>query len=160
MIDSQKEAKESLESLEKIQQDIRNIRQTNNEIRENINLTTAKADEALMKSNEATAQAAENKLRVNKLEKEIQTIKTVQDEASKDNDETTEEVASIKQDVTQNKKDINIVYNKIDGLQTTIETIETMNREIAAKLATNISMDNPETADPQNTTRKTAYKQQ
>merc|ERR1712240_683936 len=106
-----------------------------------------------MKSNEATAQAAENKLRVNKLEKVIQTIKTVQDEASKDNDETTEEVASIKQDVTQNKKDINTVNNKIDGLQTTIETIETMNREMAAKLATNISMDNPATADPQNTTR-------
>merc|ERR1712240_815012 len=51
------------------------------------------------------------------------------------------------------KKDINIVNNKIDGLQTTIETIETINREIAAKLATNISMDNPETADPQTTTR-------
>ena len=146
VIDGQKEAKES---REKMQQDIRNIKYTNNEIRENINLATAKAEEALIKSNEATTQAAENKLRVNKLEKEIETIKTIQDEASKDNDETMEEVAAIKQDVRQNKKDINTVSNKIDGLQTTIETtIETINREIAAKLASNISMDNPETSDP------------
>ena len=149
VIDGQKEAKES---REKMQQDIRNIKYTNNEIRENINLATAKADEALIKSNEATTQATENKLRINKLEKEIETIKTIQNEASKYNDETTEEVAATKQDVRQNKKDINIVSNKIDGLQTTIETIETINREIAAKLATNISMDNPETADPQTTT--------
>merc|ERR1712240_673766 len=76
VIDGQREAKES---REKTQQDIRNIKYTNNAIRENINLATAKADEALIKSNEATTQAAENKLRVNKLEKEIQTIKTIQD---------------------------------------------------------------------------------
>ena len=62
MIDGQKEAKESLEALEKIQQDIQNIRHTNNEIRENINLATAKADEALMKSIEATEQATEARL--------------------------------------------------------------------------------------------------
>merc|ERR1712240_839684 len=49
----------------------------------------------------------------------------------------------------QNKKDINTVNNKIDGLQTIIETkIETINREIAAKLASNISIDNPEIVDP------------
>merc|ERR1712240_340449 len=153
MIDGQKEAKESLETLKKMRQDILNIKHTNNEIRENINLTTAKADEALLRSTEATEQAAENKLRINKLETDITTIKTIQNEASTENDEALEEMATIKQDVTQAKKDINPVNNKIDGLQTTMETIETINREMAAKLATNISMDNPETADQQNTTR-------
>merc|ERR1712240_106487 len=153
MIDGQTEAKESLETLEKMRQDIQNIKHTNNEIRENINLTTAKADEALLRSTEATEQAAENKLRINKLETDITTIKTMQNEASTENDEALEEMATIKLDVTQAKKDINTVNNKIDGLQTTIETMETINREMAAKLATNISIDNPQTADQQNTTR-------
>merc|ERR1712240_547747 len=142
VIEGQKEAKES---QDKMRHDIRNIKETNNEIREKVNLATTKAEEALIKSDEATSQAKENSLKINKLEKEIATIKTMQNEANKYNDETMEEVETTNQRVEQNKKDIIIANNKIDGLYTSIEII---NREIATKTASNISVDNPEIADP------------
>ena len=164
----QKEAKQTRETLERMRQDIQNIKQsnneikqTNNEIRESISLTTAKADEALLRSTEATEQAAENKLRLNKIEADITTIKAMQTEATTENDEALEEMATIKKDVTQAKKDINTFNNKIDGLHNGLNnkidglqtTIETINREMAAKLVTNISMDNPDIAEQQNMTR-------
>merc|ERR1712240_494959 len=142
VIEGQKEAKES---QDKMRHDIRNIKHTNNEIRGKVNLATTKAEEALIKSNEATQQAKENSLKINKLEKEKTTIKTMQNEANKYNDETMEEVETTNQRVEQNKKDIIIANNKIDGLYTSIEII---NREIATKTASNISVDNPEIADP------------
>merc|ERR1712240_754436 len=142
VIEGQKEAKES---QDKMRHDIRNIKHTNNEIRGKVNLATTKAEEALIKSNEATQQAKENSLKINKLEKEITTIKTMQNKANKYNDETMQEVETTNQGVEQNKKDIIIANNKIDGLYTSIEII---NREIATKTASNISVDNPEIADP------------
>merc|ERR1712240_131821 len=142
VIEGQKEAKES---QDKMRHDIRNIKHTNNEIRGKVNLATTKAEEALIKSNEATQQAKENSLKINKLEKEKTTIKTMQNEANKYNDETMEEVETTNQRVEQNKKDIIIANNKIDGLYTSIEIIS---REIATKTASNISVDNPEIADP------------
>merc|ERR1712240_584353 len=126
IIEGQREAKESQEI---IRHDIRNIKHSNNEIREKVNLATTKAKEAQTIANEATTQAKENSLKINKLEKEIKTIKTMQNETNNYKDETMEEIKLTNQTVKQNKKEIT-------------------SREMAAKTAANISMDNPDISDP------------
>merc|ERR1712240_114004 len=142
VIEGQREAKESQEI---IRHDIRNIKHTNNEIREKVNLATTKADEAQTIAHEATSQAKENSLKITKLEKEIKTIKTMQSETNNYKDATMEEVKITNQGMEQNKKDIMIANNKIYGLYTSMEIIS---REIATKTASNISVDNPDIADP------------
>merc|ERR1712240_760698 len=129
IFEGQREAKESQEI---IRNNIRNIKHSNNEIREKVNLATTKAEEAQTIANEAITQAKENSLKITKLEKEIKTIKTMQNETNSYKDETMEEVKITNQNVEQNKKDITIAHNKIDGLYTSIEIIS---REIATKTA-------------------------
>merc|ERR1712240_930748 len=99
-----------------IRNDIRNIKHSNNEIIETVNQATTKAEEAQIKANEATTQAKENNIKINKVEKEIKTIKTMQNETNNYKDETMEEIKLTNQNVEQNKKDISIAHNKIEAL--------------------------------------------
>ena len=101
LIEGQREAKESHEIL---RNDIRKIQHSNNEIIETVNHATAKAEEAQIKANEATTQAKENNLKINKVEKEIKTIKDMQHETNNYKDETMEEIKLTNQDVQKNKK--------------------------------------------------------
>ena len=69
----------------------------------------------------------------------------MQQETNNYKDETMEEIKITKQSVEQNKKDISIAHNKIEGIYTSIDIIS---RELAAKTAANISVDNPDNPDP------------
>jgi len=142
IIEGQREAKESHEIL---RNDIRKIQHSNNEIIETVNQATAKAEEAQIKADEAKTKSKENNLKINKVEKEIKTIKAMQHETNNYKDDIMEEIKLTKQNVEQNKKDITIAHNKIEDIYTSIETIS---RELAAKTAANISVDNPDNHDP------------
>ena len=59
-IQKTKESPETLETIKKMRQDIRDIKHTSNKIKENINLTKEKADEALQRSTKATVTPKES----------------------------------------------------------------------------------------------------
>ena len=142
IIENQREAKETTEIL---RNDIRKIQNSHQEIIETVNQATAKAEEAQTTADEAKTQSKDNNLKINKVEKDIKTIKAMQQETNNYKDETMEEIKITKQSVEQNKKEISIAHNKIEDIYTSIDTIS---RELAAKTAANISVDNPDNPDP------------
>ena len=142
ILKNQTEATSNMENtIETIRNDIKKIKNNHQEIIETVNQAKAKSDEAQTTAEEAKVRSSENNLKINKVQQDIKTIKTMQQEINNHKDETMEEIKDMKSSVDQNKKDIAVTNNKIEDIYSSIDVI---NRELAAKASTNISVDNPD----------------
>ena len=139
IIENQTEAKASTSNMENtiasLRKDIQKIKNNNAEIIETVNQAKAKSEEAQATAEEAKGRSNDNKLKINKVEQDIKTIKTMQQEINNHKDETTEEIKEMKNSVNQNKKDISATNNKLEHIYSLIDVI---NRELAAKASINI----------------------
>ena len=128
-------------TIETLRNNIKKIQNNHQEIIETVNQAKAKSEEAQTTAEEAKIKSNNNNLKINKVEQDIKTIKAMQQETNNHKDETMEEIKVMKCSVEQNKKDISVTNKKIEDIYSSIDII---NRELAAKASTNISVDNPD----------------
>merc|ERR1712240_390166 len=85
--------------------------------------------------------AKDNTHKINKVEQNIKTIENMQKEINNHKDETSDKMKDMKNNVDANTKNISATNSKIQDIYSTLDTIS---RELATKIATNISDDNPD----------------
>ena len=128
-------------TITSLRNDIQKIKNNNEETIDMAKQAIAKSNEAQTTAEEAKETSKDNKLKINKAEQDIKTIKYMQQEINNYKVETSEEIKEMKSNMEQTKKDISAATNKIEDIFSSIDVI---NRELAAKASTNISDDNPD----------------